>query len=129
MKWINSSVLLTTFLIFSAAHAGPAVSGGGSPFIYSTSILQTIFSSPMVWQNILGGIERIVLVKQNSESAIYQISTTESVAIKDTRGLVIKWDKQPCVAVITVTNVSTDVFVPKLEVTNVNFSKCPSAQH
>lgn len=78
---------------------------------------------------IFGGIEKIALIGQNQKSAAYQISTTESVAVKNAQGSVIRWDQQTCVAVATVTNVSTDAFAPKLEVTDVDFSKCPSAQN
>lgn len=111
------------------AHAGPAVSGGGSPFAYSASLIQTMLSSPMVWQKIFGSVEKIQRIDQDQKSATFQISTTESVAIKNTQGSTIGWAQQPCETVITISNVSTDVFIPKLEVTGVDFSKCPSVQN
>ena len=129
MKLLSSICLSLIILAFSLAYAGNEAGGGGSPFLYSGSLLQTIFSNPMVWQKVHGSIEKIQRIDQNQKSSTFQISTSESVAVKNAQGSIVRWDQQPCQAVITVTNVSTDVFVTKLEVTRVDFSQCPSAQN
>ncbi|WP_413291346.1 hypothetical protein [Bdellovibrio sp. HCB337] len=119
-------LLIATVFLANTTLAADA-SGGGSPFIHSSAVLKTIFESPLVWQKIFGGIEKITLVQQNQKTATYQVSTIEMIESKDDQGVTTGWSKVACKAVVTVTNVSSDVFVPKLEVTKVDLSRCPSA--
>lgn len=129
MKILRSTVLSLIILISASAQAGPAVSGGSSPLTYSATLLQTIFSSPLVWQKIFGSIEKVQRIEQNQKSTTFQISTTEQVAVKNEQGTIVRWDSQPCDTIVTITNVATDVFIPKLEVTQVDFSQCPAVKN
>jgi hypothetical protein len=121
------AVILTSVLMLSPfASAGVDSSGGSSPFTYSGEILQTVFSSPLVWRKVFGSVEQLTRLSQSQTSAVYQLSTTEPVPVKNANGATIRWDQVPCTTVITVTNVATAPMMSKLEVTDVDFSKCPA---
>lgn len=123
------ALIFTSFILFTtSSNAGVDSSGGSSPFGYTGTEIETIFQSPSVWRKIFGGVEKIILLSRESKKATYQISTTEVVAKKDNNGATIGWVQVACESVVTVENISSDVMVPKLEVTNVNFSKCPSVK-
>jgi hypothetical protein len=132
MSWIRSIFLgssLVLLLTSTTVTAGPAVSGGSSPFTYSGVAIATVFQSPLVWQKIFGSVESLVLVQQNAKSVVYQISTTEPVAVLNERGTTTAWKKVPCQILVKVENVSKDPMIPSLQVTAVDFSKCPALKH
>jgi hypothetical protein len=128
MKRILTLVFTTFILLTTSANAGVDSSGGGTLFGHTGMEIQTIFQSPLVWRKIFGGVKKIALISRENKKATYRISTTEGIAKKNSDGITIGWDQVACESVITVENVAHETMVPKLEVTNVNFSKCPSVK-
>jgi len=97
-----------------------------SPFTISGDKVSAIFNSAMVWKKIGGAIETITFKKHEGNTSTYAITSTEAMATPSSFGTT-HYKQAPCLALVQVTAKGDDL-APQWEVTNVDYTACPSAQ-
>ncbi|MGZ3744224.1 MAG: hypothetical protein ACXWRE_05305 [Pseudobdellovibrionaceae bacterium] len=95
------------------------------PFTISGDKIKAIFQSEKLWRKLGGAVETIVFKDHSNNTSKFAVTTTESVAIVNSAGVITGYKNSPCMVLVDVT-AKGDELAPQWEVSSVDFTACPA---
>lgn len=105
-----------------------SLASAATPFVVSSDKLAAIVSEPRIWKRVTGAIRSVKLLDTDREASVYEVSTVETVPVRDAADRTIGYRDVKCTFVAAVESVTKPNGSVKLYVDGIDFSGCPSAR-